>query len=195
MPKQIQTMPLFTLFTLKIDIGVFQTGYLNIALRALVVYFFIIIAIRVFGKKELAQLSVIDLVFILLISNAVQNAMVGPDATLTGGLVAAISLFAANYTLKRVLYKNKDINKFIQGEPMILIYKGVPNIENCRKSEISMEELEAAVREHGSRDIQHVDLAMLEVDGNISVISEDFVKRSIVSHPRKHKFKGRLNQN
>lgn len=195
MPKQIQTMPLFTLFTLKIDIGVFQTGYLNIALRALVVYFFIIIAIRVFGKKELAQLSVIDLVFILLISNAVQNAMVGPDATLTGGLVAAISLFAANYTLKRVLYKNKDINKFIQGEPMMLIYKGVPNIENCRKSEISMEELEAAVREHGSRDIQHVDLAMLEVDGNISVISEDFVKRSIVSHPRKHKFKGRLNQN
>ena len=195
MPKQIQTMPLFTLFTLKIDIGVFQTGYLNIALRALVVYFFIIIAIRVFGKKELAQLSVIDLVFILLISNAVQNAMVGPDATLTGGLVAAISLFAANYTLKRVLYKNKDINKFIQGEPMMLIYKGVPNIENCKKSEISMEELEAAVREHGSRDIQHVDLAMLEVDGNISVISEDFVKRSIVSHPRKHKFKGRLNQN
>lgn len=195
MPKQIQTMPLFTLFTLKIDIGVFQTGYLNIALRALVVYFFIIIAIRVFGKKELAQLSVIDLVFILLISNAVQNAMVGPDATLTGGLVAAISLFAANYTLKRVLYKNKDINKFIQGEPMILIYKGVPNVENCRKSEISIEELEAAVREHGSRDIQHVDLAMLEVDGNISVISEDFVKRSIVSHPRKHKFKGRLNQN
>ena len=188
-------MPLFTLFTLKIDIGVFQTGYLNIALRALVVYFFIIIAIRVFGKKELAQLSVIDLVFILLISNAVQNAMVGPDATLTGGLVAAISLFAANYTLKRVLYKNKDINKFIQGEPMMLIYKGVPNIENCKKSEISMEELEAAVREHGSRDIQHVDLAMLEVDGNISVISEDFVKRSIVSHPRKHKFKGRLNQN
>lgn len=188
-------MPLFTLFTLKIDIGVFQTGYLNIALRALVVYFFIIIAIRVFGKKELAQLSVIDLVFILLISNAVQNAMVGPDATLSGGVVAAISLFAANYTLKWVLYKNKGINKFIQGEPLILIYKGVPNIENCRKSEISMEELEAAVREHGSRDIQHVDLAMLEVDGNISVISEDFVKRSMVSHPRKHKFKGRLNQN
>ena len=180
---------------LKIDLGIFQTGYLNIALRALAVYCFMILAIRVFGKKELAQLSVIDLVFILLISNAVQNAMVGPDNSLEGGLIAAISLFAANFTLKRVLYKNKGINKLIQGEPLILIYKGTPNVENCKKSEISMEELEATVREHGSRDIQHVDLAMLEVDGNISVISEDFIKRSIVSHPKKHKFKGRLNQN
>ena len=121
--------------------------------------------------------------------------MVGPDNSLEGGLIAAISLFAANYTLKRILYKNKGVSKLIQGEAMVLIYKGVPNVENCKKSEISMEELEAAVREHGSRDIQHVDLAMLEVDGNISVISEDFVKRSMVSHPRKHKFKGRLNQN
>lgn len=176
-------------------VNFFDNGYPNIILRALGVYLFIIVAIRVFGKKELAQLSVIDLVFILLISNAVQNAMIGPDTSLSGGLIAAGALFAANYTLKLVLYKNKGINKIIQGEALILIYKGVPNMENCKQSEITIEELEAAVREHGSRDIQHVDLAMLEVDGNISVISEDFSKRSRVMHPRKHKFKGRLNQN
>lgn len=188
-------MLLSSLFAQKIDLGIFQSGYLNIVLRALAVYIFIIVAIRVFGKKELAQLSVIDLVFILLISNAVQNAMVGPDNSLEGGLVAALSLFAANFILKKIFYKNKGMSKLIQGEAIVLIYKGTPNVENCKKAEITMEELEAAVREHGSRDIQHVDLAMLEVDGNISVISEDFIKRSMVSHPRKHKFKGRLNQN
>ena len=180
---------------LEISLAFFKDGYPNIILRAISVYLFMIIAIRVFGKKELAQLSVIDLVFILLISNAVQNAMIGPDTSLDGGIVAAGALFLANYTLKRILYKNKKISQFIQGDAILLIYKGVPNMANCDKAEISIEELEAAAREHGSKDIQAVDLAMLEIDGNISIISSDFQKQSQYSHPRKHKLKGRLNQN
>ncbi|MEY4279262.1 MAG: hypothetical protein RL377_1266 [Bacteroidota bacterium] len=167
----------------------------EIILRTLAVYVFMIVAIRVFGKKELAQLSVIDLVFILLISNSVQNAMVGPDTSLNGGLIAAGALFLANFTLKQLLYRSQKINKLIQGEPILLIYDGEANIENCKKAEITMEELEAAVREHGARDIQKVDLAVLEVDGNISVVSEDFQNKSKVFHPRRHKFKGRLNKN
>ena len=83
---------------LQIDLSFLHNAYLEVVVRALSVYIFMIIAIRVFGKKELAQLSVIDLVFILLISNAVQNAMVGQDTSLSGGLVAAGSLFPANYT-------------------------------------------------------------------------------------------------
>jgi uncharacterized membrane protein YcaP (DUF421 family) len=168
---------------------------LDIILRTLTVYIFMILAIRLFGKKELAQLSVIDLVFILLISNSVQNAMVGPDNTLTGGLIAAGCLFLANYTLKRLFYRSKFFSKMVQGESLLLIYEGVANLENCEKAEITIEELEAAVREHGARDIQKVDLAILEVDGNISVISSEFQSRSKVAHPRKHKFKGRLNKN
>jgi uncharacterized membrane protein YcaP (DUF421 family) len=154
-----------------------------------------IIAIRIFGKKELAQLSVIDLVFILLISNSVQNAMVGPNTSLNGGLVAAGSLFLVNYTLKQILYRSKKMSNLIQGEAVLLIYNGVANMENCKKAEITIEELEAAVREHGAKDIQKVELAILEVDGNISVISNEYQNRSKVFHPRKHKFKGRLNQN
>jgi hypothetical protein len=168
---------------------------LEIILRTLAVYIFMILAIRLFGKKELAQLSVIDLVFILLISNSVQNAMVGPDTSLYGGLIAAGALFLANYTLKGLFYRNKRFSQLVQGESILLIYEGVANMENCKKAEITIEELEAAVREHGARDIQKVDLAILEVDGNISVISSEFQSRSKVSHPRKHKFKGRLNQN
>jgi uncharacterized membrane protein YcaP (DUF421 family) len=71
--------------------------YTSIILRSVVVYLFIVIAIRLFGKKEIAQLSVIDLVFILLISNSVQNAMVGQNTSLEGGLIAAVSLFAVNF--------------------------------------------------------------------------------------------------
>ena len=101
---------------LMIDLSFIHNPYLEIIVRALSVYIFMIIAIRIFGKKELAQLSVIDLVFILLISNAVQNAMVGPDTSLSGGLIAAGSLFAANFTLKKLLYNNNRLNKLIQGE-------------------------------------------------------------------------------
>ncbi len=185
---------MLNLFLLKLDWAFFQTGFPNIILRAVAVYLFMILAIRVFGKKELAQLSVIDLVFILLISNSVQNAMIGPDNSLEGGLVAATSLFLANFTLKKLLYKSKAINEFVQGETIVLIYKGVANLQNCEKAEITIEELEAAVREHGAKDIQNVDLAMLEVDGNISVISSEFQKQSQVPHPKVHKFKGKSNQ-
>ena len=151
-----------------------------------------IVAIRIFGKKELAQLSVIDLVFILLISNAVQNAMVGPDTSLSGGLIAAGALFAANFTLKKILYKNEHLSKIIQGESILLIYKGQVQSPNCKKAEISLEELEAAAREHGVKDIQHVDLAMLEVDGNISIISNDFKDKSKIEFSKRHRFKGRV---
>src|ERR1043166_2715736 len=98
--------------------------YVEIALRSAAVYFFIIIAIRLFGKKELAQLSVIDLVFILLISNSVQNAMVGPDTSLWGGLIAAGSLFAVNYILKYFLFHSKKFSTLLQGSPVMLIYQG-----------------------------------------------------------------------
>jgi uncharacterized membrane protein YcaP (DUF421 family) len=121
--------------------------------------------------------------------------MVGPDTTLSGGLIAAGALFLANYTLKHLFYRSQSFSKMVQGESLLLIYEGVANMENCKKAEITIEELEAAVREHGARDIQKVDLAILEVDGNISVISSEFQSRSKVSHPRKHKLKGRINQN
>lgn len=189
------TMILEQLQYLRQHLSFLESGYPNIIVRAVSVYVFMIISIRIFGKKELAQLSVIDLVFILLISNSVQNAMVGPDSSLEGGLIAAGALFAANFTLKKLFFRNKNLSKLIQGEAMVLIYKGLPDMPNCKKCEITIDELEAAVREHGSRDIQQVDLAMLEVDGNISVVSQDFAKRFNMPHPRKHKFKGRLNQN
>lgn len=151
---------------------------LTITGRSVAVYLFIVLAIRLFGKKELAQLSVVDLVFILLISNSVQNAMVGPDTSLAGGLMAAVALFVTNYVLKYILLRNERINKLLQGEPVMLVYKGRVKQKGLSVAQISEEELLAAVREHGVEHISDVDLAVLEVDGNISVMSNDFHKKT-----------------
>jgi len=176
---------------------ILHNEYLLIVIRCVAVYIFVIIAIRIFGKKELAQLSVIDLVFILLISNSVQNAMVGTNTSLGGGIVAAVSLFILNFILKKVLYKSQKISVLVQGKAVLLIYKGILQKHNLENAEITIEELEAAVREHGVQDIQHVDLAMLEVDGNISIISDDFHNKSVrpiagLAHRKKHRLKGKM---
>ncbi len=154
-------------------------GYLKIISSSVAVYIFMVVAIRIFGKKELAQLSITDLVFILLISNSVQNAMVGSDSTLTGGLVSASSLFIVNYLFKYLLYRFPNLGSMVQGADMMLIYKGQVNQSNLAKARITMAELLEAVREHGVAEIREVDLAVLEADGNISIISGEYKNRTI----------------
>lgn len=167
------------------------TQILFISLKSIIIYLFIIFAIRLFGKKELAQLSVVDLVFILLISNSVQNAMVGPDTSLMGGIAAATGLFVINYIFKWLLKKFPKFSSLVQGNELMLIYKGKVLKEHLEASMLTMEELEAAVREHGVEKISEVDLAVLEVDGNISVMTKDFQHRST----RRRKAHKALNKN
>jgi uncharacterized membrane protein YcaP (DUF421 family) len=157
---------------------ILQNNYIRIILSSVAVYLFIILAIRLFGKKELAQLSVYDLVFILLISNAVQNAMVGPDSTLSGGLVAAASLFVVNYFLKQLQFRFPKLGKAIQGEAIMLVFEGKILSSNMKNTGITEDELMEVVREHGVASVSEVDLAVLEVDGNISVLSADTRKKT-----------------
>ena len=146
----------------------------DITLRSCAVYIFIIVAIRLFGKKEISQISVPDLVFILLISNAVQNAMVGPDNSLLGGLTAAFTLFLLNVTIKYIIFKSKKTRRLIEGEPVLLIHDGKIMQKNLDREKITLDELNAAVREHGVPNSSHVNLAVLEIDGNISIVSDEF---------------------
>ncbi len=152
---------------------------LKIIASTSIIYIFILVALKFFGRKELAQLSTIDLVFILLLSNSVQNAMVGTNSTVYGGITAATTLFVINFILKKVTFKNKKINEFIQGNPILLIYKGNVQDKNLNKCGISIEELKEAVREHGVDSFLDVDLAMLEIDGNISILSRNFHRKTI----------------
>lgn len=166
-------------FNLVVAYDLIMDEVFSIVTRSVTVYLFVVLAIRLFGKKELTQLSVIDLVFILLISNSVQNAMVGGSSTLTSGVIAATSLFAVNFILKNLIYRSERLSNFLQGSPLMLIYKGKVIKEHLNQAKITQEEIEAAVREHGVEKVSQVDLAVLEVDGNISVLSGDFSHRTV----------------
>ena len=167
--------------------------YLDITLRSVAVYFFMIIALRIFGKKELSQLNTADVILILLISNSVQNAMVGADTSLYGGMIAAFSLFLINFIFKKVMLKSKFIKGLVQDKPEILIHNGKTEFKTLARLGITSEELEEAMREHGIEYYKDVKLAMFEIDGNISIISgNENLKQT--HHKRKvHKTLGELN--
>ena len=109
--------------------------------------------------------------------------MVGADSSLEGGLVAALSLFLMNYVFKKISLFSKGFSKAIDGEPIMLIYQGELKSDGMKKAQISIEQLQAVVREHGVESVEMVNLAMFEVDGNISVLSDNFK----VITKRKHK--------
>ncbi len=161
--------------------------YLDIILRSVAVYFFMIIAVRIFGKKELSQLNTADVILVLLISNAVQNAMVGNNTSLLGGLLAAFVLFLLSFSLKKLMYKSKKFNDFVQDKPEILIHNGKTEYKTLTKLDITSDELEEVMREHGVLHYNEVKLAMLEVDGNISIISGENDLRQSHHKRRIHK--------
>ena len=167
--------------------------YIDITLRSVAVYFFMIIALRIFGKKELSQLNTADVILILLISNSVQNAMVGADTSLYGGVIAAFSLFLINFIFKKVMLKSKFIKGLVQDKPEVLIHNGKIEFKTLARLGITSEELEEAMREHGIEYYKDVKLAMFEIDGNISIISgNENLKQT--HHKRKvHKTLGELN--
>ena len=148
-----------------------MNSYLDIIIRSAAVYFFMVIALRIFGKKELSQLNTADVILILLISNSVQNAMVGSDTSLWGGLAAAAVLFIINYILKKLMYQFPKFSDLMQEKPEVLIHDGKIDFKALSKLNITSDEIQEAMREHGVEHFSDVKLAMLEIDGNISIIS------------------------
>lgn len=166
--------------------------YLDIIIRSVCVYLFMVIALRIFGKKELSQLNTADVILILLISNSVQNAMVGSNSSLLGGIVAASVLFIVNFLLKRIMYRSKFIKELVQDKPEILVHNGKIEFKTLAKIGITSDELQEAMREHGIEFYKDVRLAMMEIDGNISIISgNETIKQT--HHKRKtHKTLGNI---
>ncbi len=167
--------------------------YLDIIFRSVSVYLFMIVALRIFGKKELSQLNTADVILILLISNAVQNAMVGNNTSLLGGVVAAFALFVINIIFKKVMLKSKFIKNLVQDKPEILIHNGKVDFKALAKLGITSDELQEAMREHGVEHYKEVKLSMFEIDGSISIISGDKDLKQ-THHKRKiHKTLGTIN--
>jgi len=158
-----------------------------IALRTLAVYGAVFLGLRLTGKREIGQMTVFDLVVILLIANAVQNAMVGPDTSLQGGLLAAAVLLAVNRLVALVRLRGGRFGRLIEGTPTVLVEDGRFIEPHLRKEGVEKEELEMAAREHGMESIAQVKLAVLEVDGSISIVPEGSEVHRVRRHVRQFK--------
>ena len=142
----------------------------NIALRTAAVYLVTLIGLRLAGKREMGQMTVFDLVVLLLIANAVQNAMVGPDTSLTGGVLAAVVLLALNALVARLRMHWPRLRRLVEGSRTLLVLHGELIADHLRREGLDRETLEAALREHGVADMAGVEMAVLEIDGSISVV-------------------------
>ncbi|MDQ6886532.1 MAG: DUF421 domain-containing protein [Gemmatimonadota bacterium] len=139
-------------------------------IRTLVVYGFLLLGLRLAGKRELGQFNPFDLVVLLLLSNTVQNAMIGNDDSVLGGLVGALVLLGANYLLVRFLYRHPEIDRIVEGEADVLIRDGVIVEENLKRELITPPELMAAARRQGIERLEEVACCRIEVGGALTFI-------------------------
>ncbi len=145
----------------------------DIALRSLVIFLAFLVVLRVFGKREVGQFTLTDLVLILLVANAVQPAMTGPDTSLLGGLIIIVTLFAANIGLSQLRLRSRPLREFLEGQPTLLARDGEWIPGALRHEGIDTDEAMMALREHGVQDVVETVLVMLEPDGTISVVPKE----------------------
>ncbi len=158
----------------------------EIVVRTGCIYLLVLIGVRLTGKREVGQMTPFDLTLLLLLSNAVQNAMTGPDTSLAGGAIAAITLLAMNYVIAEVSGANRRFRKLVQGSPSLLVHNGELILPHLAKEHVTVDEVQRACREHGISNISDVALGVLEVDGSISLLKYDDVAGSV--HPQ-HRLK------
>ena len=145
----------------------------EIVLRTVVVYIAVFGLLRLAGKRELGQMSVTDLVVILVIANAVQNSLNGGDTSLIGGIVTAATLVAMNVILDRFGRRVPFLERLVRSEPTLLMQDGVFIDTNLEREDISRDEIAMSAREHGIGDMKQVSEAILEPDGSISIIPNE----------------------
>ncbi len=138
--------------------------------RAVVVYAFLLIILRMTGKRQVAQLSPFDFVLLLVLSNAVQNSMNGGDNSLVGGMISAATLVLGNMVVGYLVFSSKKVATIIEGKPEVLVHNGVLFRDMLDREKINMADLESAIREAGCGSIDDVHLAVLETSGKISVV-------------------------
>ena len=140
-------------------------------LRPVIVYAFLVVGLRLAGKRELAQLNPFDLVVLLTLSNTVQNAIIGDDNSVVGGVIGASTLLVVNYVVVRFLYSHQRLERLVEGEADVLIEDGRIRAERLKEELITLPELEAAAHKQGLASLDEVERAVLEPSGTISFIA------------------------
>jgi len=141
-------------------------------LRPIIVYAFLVISLRLSGKRELVQLNPFDLVVLLTLSNTVQNAIIGDDNSVSGGIIGATSLLLVNYAVVRFLYGHKRLDQLVEGRADVLIDNGMVSVERLKKELISQSQLEAAARKQGFESLDEVHKCVLEPGGNLTFVGK-----------------------
>lgn len=154
------------------DMFVLALPILEKILRPIFVYAFLIVGLRLSGKRELVQLNPFDLVVLLTLSNTVQNAIIGDDNSVTGGIIGATSLLVVNYLVVRFLYKHRSLDQLIEGQADVLMEDGKVKTQHLKKELITMAQLEAAARKQGFDSLSEVQQCVLEPGGTISFIGK-----------------------
>lgn len=144
----------------------------ELAVRGLVIYAALLIALRIFGKREVGQFTIYDLVFVLLVANALQPAMTGPDSSITGGLVLIATLVAANFIVGQ-LDRLPRIHRLFSPQPTVIIHRGQYLEPALNREGLTKDECQMAIREHGLDNVKDVQLGVLEPDGTVSVVPKD----------------------
>jgi uncharacterized membrane protein YcaP (DUF421 family) len=142
-------------------------------LRSLIVYFFLLLMLRLLGNREVAQMTPFDLVVLLILSNVLQNAMIGPYNSVTGGLVGATAILAANWLMGRLVFKSKRFGRAVEGVPVLLVHHGQLVEPNIRRESISQEDVLSTLRAQGVFHLDEVRAAVLELSGKLSVMKEE----------------------
>jgi uncharacterized membrane protein YcaP (DUF421 family) len=145
--------------------------------RSILVFTFLVVALRLGGKRELAQINVLDLTVLLLVSNALQNALIGEDNSLLGGVIGASTLFASNYLFVRLTFRSTKASRLLEGSPRVLLDEGRVRPDALRREAITPSELHSIARERGFSSLGEVSLIVLEPDGHISVMGREAAAR------------------
>ena len=160
------------------------TDALEIAGKTAIIYLFLVLGLRILGKRELGQMTIYDVVLMVVLANSVQNAMVGEDSTLVGGIVSATTLLVLNRLFVLALAKSRKLEKLMVGQPVLLFHNGNLNRDAMLKEGVTREQIMAALREHGMERLDEAHLCVLEVDGTISVIPSNAVVHKTKRHYR-----------
>ncbi|MDB5039042.1 MAG: hypothetical protein JWQ35_2570 [Bacteriovoracaceae bacterium] len=153
-----------------------QVGPWNLVVRAVVVYLAVLLLLRLGGKRQLGQMSPTEFVAILLISNAVQNAMNAGDNSLVGGLILAAVLVFLSWSVSELSYRSRKFSSIFEGVPSLLIRHGQIIQANLKKERLTLAELRALLRKQGIHDLTEIHSAILESDGTLSIIRQEDLK-------------------